>query len=94
MATVHTAMRRSRVLLATQPVMRTALEKIDGRIAVSEAARTTLVEHLGGDAVLIPNGVATSRYRKAEPLPAGRDPAARSASSAGWTSRARAWPCC
>jgi len=67
-ATVHTAMRRSRVLLATQPVLRSALEKIDGRIAVSEAARTTLVEHLGGDAVLIPNGVATRRYRHANPL--------------------------
>jgi phosphatidyl-myo-inositol alpha-mannosyltransferase len=67
-ATVHTAMPRSRVLLAAQPVLRSALEKIDGRIAVSEAARTTLVEHLGGDAVLIPNGVATRRYRYAEPL--------------------------
>jgi phosphatidyl-myo-inositol alpha-mannosyltransferase len=67
-ATVHTAMPRSRVLLAAQPVLRSALEKIDGRIAVSEAARTTLVEHLGGDAVLIPNGVATRRYRHAEPL--------------------------
>jgi phosphatidylinositol alpha-mannosyltransferase len=68
-ATVHTAMPRSRWLAATQPVLRTALEKINGRIAVSEAARTTLVEHLGGDAVIIPNGVATRRYRKAEPLP-------------------------
>jgi phosphatidyl-myo-inositol alpha-mannosyltransferase len=67
-ATVHTAMPRSRVLLVAQPVLRSALEKIDGRIAVSEAARTTLVEHLGGDAVLIPNGVATKRYRHAEPL--------------------------
>jgi phosphatidylinositol alpha-mannosyltransferase len=67
-ATVHTANPRSRVLLATYPVLRTALEKIDGRIAVSEAARTTLVEHLGGDAVLIPNGVATHRYREAKPL--------------------------
>jgi len=67
-ATVHTAMRRSRVLLATQPVMRSALEKIDGRIAVSEAARTMLVAHLGGDAVLITNGVATKRYRHARPL--------------------------
>jgi len=67
-ATVHTAMPRSRVLLAAQPVLRSALEKIDGRIAVSEAARTTLVEHLGGDAVLIPNGVATRRYRHADPL--------------------------
>jgi len=67
-ATVHTAIRKSRVLLATQPVLRSALEKIDGRIAVSEAARSTFVEHLGGDAVLIPNGVATRRYRHAEPF--------------------------
>jgi phosphatidylinositol alpha-mannosyltransferase len=67
-ATMHTAIRKSRVLLATQPVLRSALEKIDGRIAVSEAARSTLVEHLGGDAVLIPNGVATRRYRHAEPF--------------------------
>src|SRR5579859_6830245 len=67
-ATVHTAMPKSRVLLASQPVLRSALEKIDGRIAVSEAARTTFVEHLGGDAVLIPNGVATHRYRQADPL--------------------------
>ena len=68
-ATVHTAIPRSRVLIVTYPVLRTALEKISGRIAVSEAARTTLVEHIGGDAVVIPNGVATRRYRKAEPLP-------------------------
>lgn len=67
-ATVHTSMPRSRVLLASQPFLRSALEKIDGRIAVSEAARTTLVEHLGGDAVLIPNGVATHRYRHAYPF--------------------------
>ncbi|HTX26879.1 MAG TPA: glycosyltransferase family 4 protein [Streptosporangiaceae bacterium] len=68
-ATVHTAIPRSRVLLVTYPVVRTGMEKIMGRIAVSEAARTTLVEHIGGDAVIIPNGVATRRYRKAEPLP-------------------------
>jgi phosphatidylinositol alpha-mannosyltransferase len=68
-ATVHTAMPRSRVLLATYPVLRTAMEKLSGRIAVSEAARNTLVEHIGGDAVVIPNGVATKRFRKAEPLP-------------------------
>jgi phosphatidylinositol alpha-mannosyltransferase len=67
-ATVHTAMPRSRVLLAAYPVLRSAMEKINGRIAVSEAARTTLVEHLGGDAVLIPNGVAVDRFRYSEPL--------------------------
>jgi phosphatidylinositol alpha-mannosyltransferase len=68
-ATVHTAMPKSRALHAAEPILSSALEKINGRIAVSEAARTTLVEHLGGDAVLIPNGVATRRYAVAEPLP-------------------------
>jgi phosphatidyl-myo-inositol alpha-mannosyltransferase len=68
-ATVHTATPRSRTMLAAATALRTALEKINASIAVSEAARTTLVEHIGGDAVLIPNGVATRRFRKAEPLP-------------------------
>ena len=69
MATVHTATPRSRFMHAAYPALQTALEKITGRIAVSEAARTTLVEHMGGDAVLIPNGVTVSRYEKAAPLP-------------------------
>ncbi len=68
-ATMHTANPKSRVMHAASPALQSALEKINGRIAVSEAARTTLVEHLGGDAVLIPNGVATRRYTVAEPLP-------------------------
>jgi phosphatidylinositol alpha-mannosyltransferase len=68
-ATVHTANPRSRVMHAAQPMLQSALEKISARIAVSEAARTTLVENLGGDAVLIPNGVSVRRYEKADPLP-------------------------
>jgi phosphatidyl-myo-inositol alpha-mannosyltransferase len=68
-ATMHAAMPRSRALHAAQPILASALEKISGRIAVAEAARATLVEHLGSDAVLIPNGVHVSRYEKAEPLP-------------------------
>jgi phosphatidyl-myo-inositol alpha-mannosyltransferase len=68
-ATVHGATLRSRVLHVAEPMIRSALEKINGWIAVSEAARSTLVRHLGGDAVLIPNGVTISRYEKAEPLP-------------------------
>jgi phosphatidyl-myo-inositol alpha-mannosyltransferase len=67
-ATVHGATTRSRVLHAAEPMLRSALEKVSGRIAVSEAARSTLVHHLGGDAVLIPNGVTISRFEKAEPL--------------------------
>jgi len=67
-ATVHGATTRSRALHAAEPMLRSALEKVSGRIAVSEAARTTFVHHLGGDAVLIPNGVTVSRFEKAEPL--------------------------
>jgi phosphatidylinositol alpha-mannosyltransferase len=68
-ATFHTANPRSRVMHAAEPMLQSALEKISARIAVSEAARRTLVEHLGGDAVLIPNGVAVRRFAKADPLP-------------------------
>jgi len=42
------------------------MEKIRGRIAVSEAARETLVRHIGGDAVLIPNGVRVADFRDQE----------------------------
>ena len=68
-ATMHGANPRSRILHAVEPILQSALEKISARIAVSEAARTTLVEHLGGDAVLIPNGVSVRKYEKADPLP-------------------------
>jgi phosphatidylinositol alpha-mannosyltransferase len=68
-ATFHFAIPRSRALHAAQPILESALEKISGRIAVSEAARTALVEHLGGDAVLIPNGVSVAHFEKADPLP-------------------------
>jgi phosphatidylinositol alpha-mannosyltransferase len=68
-ATFHASYEKSRAMTVAAPIVQTALEKINGRIAVSEAARKTLVEHLGGDAVLIPNGVATERYAMADPLP-------------------------
>src|SRR5260370_567963 len=65
----HTAMPRPGARHAAEPILQSALEKISGRIAVSEAARTTLVEHFGGDAVLIPNGVPVKKFEKADPLP-------------------------
>jgi phosphatidyl-myo-inositol alpha-mannosyltransferase len=68
-ATMHAALPRSRALHAAGPILASALEKISGRIAVAEPARNTLVEHMGGDAVLIPNGLNVRRYEKAEPLP-------------------------
>jgi phosphatidylinositol alpha-mannosyltransferase len=68
-ATMHTSNPRSRVLSLLVPAVQPAYEKIRARIAVSEAARRTMVEHLGGDAVLIPNGVHVRKYADAEPLP-------------------------
>jgi phosphatidylinositol alpha-mannosyltransferase len=68
-ATFHTSVSRSRAMAAAYSILQTALEKISGRIAVSEAARRTLVEHLGGDAVLIPNGVQVSNFAAAKPFP-------------------------
>lgn len=68
-ATVHTSNARSLLLTAAYPLVQTALERLSGRIAVSEAARRTLVEHVGGSAVLIPNGVLVRRYADPAPLP-------------------------
>ena len=64
-ATFHTAMTRSRALAAAQGVLQLVLEKITARIAVSELARKVQVEHLGGGAVEIPNGVAVARFAAA-----------------------------
>jgi phosphatidylinositol alpha-mannosyltransferase len=66
-ATFHTSNARSRAMVAAYPILQPALEKISARIAVSEYARRTLVEHLGGDAVVIPNGVDVSFFADAEP---------------------------
>ena len=59
----------SRVLSAGYYLAQTVMEKTRGRIAVSELARRTLVDHVGGDAVLIPNGVDCAAFAEAEPLP-------------------------
>jgi phosphatidylinositol alpha-mannosyltransferase len=74
-ATWHSSQTRSRALSAAYYLMQTAMEKISARIAVSEAARQTLVKHLGGDAVLIPNGVSCADFEQAHPLPGYPRPA-------------------
>jgi len=68
-ATFHTAMTRSRTMAAAQGALQLILERITARIAVSELARKVQVEHLGGGAVEIPNGVTVARYARAQPLP-------------------------
>jgi phosphatidylinositol alpha-mannosyltransferase len=67
-ATFHAAHARSRILALMQSPLQVHIEKIVGRIAVSPAARKTIVEHLGADAVVIPNGVHVAAYADATPL--------------------------
>lgn len=61
-ATWHSSLGRSRVLAAGYGIAQTAAEKVRGHIAVSEDARRTLVANVGGDAVLIPNGVRVTDF--------------------------------
>ncbi len=67
-ATWHSSQERSRAMTAAYYLLQTAMEKISGRIAVSEKARQTLVEFVGGDAVLIPNGVSCKKFAHGDPL--------------------------
>jgi phosphatidylinositol alpha-mannosyltransferase len=69
-ATFHAAIDgRSRAMASTAWMLQATLEKVRARIAVSEEARRTVVEHLGGDAVLVPNGVNVDRFATAERRP-------------------------
>lgn len=68
-ATFHASSLRLRAVQAAYPLLRPLLEKIIGRIAVSEAARRTVTTHLGGDAVIIPNGVDVDDFALAQPRP-------------------------
>lgn len=67
-ATYHASASSSVVLSLVKPFLMPLLEKIRGGIAVSEMARRWQVEKLGGDPVLIPNGVDTSVYGRARSL--------------------------
>ncbi|PWF24583.1 glycosyltransferase family 4 protein [Ancrocorticia populi] len=64
-STFHTAMDRSLALEIAAPALRPVLDKIQSRIAVSQEARRTAVQYLGGDAYIIPNGVYTRTFEKA-----------------------------
>lgn len=69
-ATYHASSSGSFILRLVRPLLRPALEKVRGGIAVSEMARRWQVEQLGGDPVLIPNGVDTARFATARKQPA------------------------
>ena len=60
--TFHAAAKHQKVIYAIGPILEPAIEKLSARIAVSEAARLTLTNHLETDAVVIPNGIYAKRY--------------------------------
>jgi phosphatidylinositol alpha-mannosyltransferase len=66
-ATFHSSQTHSRAMQMAFPLVRAPMEKISGAIAVSEDARRTLVDHLGADAVIIPNGVLVRPFAEAAP---------------------------
>ena len=73
-ATFHTANVRSRTISSASALLRPGLEKLSARIAVSESARDTLVQHIGGEPVVIPNGLFCDQFADASPEPSWQEP--------------------
>ncbi|MBA2443898.1 MAG: glycosyltransferase family 4 protein [Nocardioidaceae bacterium] len=61
-ATFHTTSTRSWMLESAGNLFSASLDKIAARIAVSESARATLVQHIGSDPIVIPNGIYCDRF--------------------------------
>ncbi|MFM1758396.1 MAG: hypothetical protein RL193_973 [Actinomycetota bacterium] len=61
--TFHVSAKKQKASFAIVPILEPVIEKLSARIAVSEAARETLVAHLETDAVVIPNGIYAQRMR-------------------------------
>jgi phosphatidylinositol alpha-mannosyltransferase len=55
--TFHASAKKQKASFAIVPILEPVIEKLSARIAVSEAARETLMAHLDTDAVVIPNGI-------------------------------------
>jgi phosphatidylinositol alpha-mannosyltransferase len=55
--TFHASAKKQKASFAIVPILEPVIEKLSARIAVSEAARETLMAHLETDAVVIPNGI-------------------------------------
>jgi phosphatidyl-myo-inositol alpha-mannosyltransferase len=66
--TFHASAKKQRASFAIVPILEPVIEKLSARIAVSEAARETLMAHLETDAVVIPNGIyAKKMHGKVRP---------------------------
>jgi len=62
--TFHASAKRQKAIFAIGPILEPVIEKLTARIAVSEAARETLTEHLETDAVVVPNGIYARRLAR------------------------------
>lgn len=60
--TFHVSSKKQKAIFAIGPIIEPVIEKLTARIAVSEAARSTLTDHLATNAVIVPNGIYASRY--------------------------------
>lgn len=67
--TFHASGKPGLLVRLMQPFLSRRIEGISGRIAVSNMARRYQMEAVGGDAVLVPNGVNVSKFQNAQPLP-------------------------
>lgn len=59
--TFHASAKKQKAIFAIGPILEPVIEKLTARIAVSEAARATLTEHLETDAIVVPNGIYARR---------------------------------
>ncbi len=64
-ATFHSSQAKVGALRAAQPLLQPGLDKISARIAVSNAAHTTMASGFGGTTLVIPNGVYVDRFTPA-----------------------------
>jgi phosphatidylinositol alpha-mannosyltransferase len=73
--TFHAYRRTSPGYVPIGPILNRWLERLDGRIAVSEAARQTVEPYFPGDYRIIPNGVDVARFgaEGLEPIPGFTD---------------------
>lgn len=79
--TFHASAKKQKAIFAIGPILEPVIEKLTARIAVSEAARSTLTEHLETDAVVVPNGIYARK------LSSGRLDSQWSGSSIGFIGR-------
>lgn len=66
-ATQHAAYEYSVAVKSGRFLANSVLERCTIRIAVSELARRSVLENVGGDALVIPNGIDVSNFQSAKP---------------------------